>query len=305
MSSVTVRVALLILICVTGLVFAALWARRVRRAAAVDSKAARHPSLVQVTIGFVTNFFDTLGIGSFATTTTAFKALRLVPDEDIPGTMIVGHGLPVVMQALIFLAVVKVDSTTLLTLITATVLGGWLGAGVVTRLPRRSIQIGMGIGLLLAAVFMAMSQLELFPGGGLAVGLSGGKLLIAIAIIFVLGALLMVGIGHYAPCLIMLSLLGMDPRVAFPIMMGAGAMVAMIGGLRFIDKGRYNVRAALGLTLGGIPGVLIAGLAVKSLPLDVLRWVVVLVVTYAALTMLKSGLSAPNVSSEPDMRPRN
>ncbi|MEO5763341.1 MAG: sulfite exporter TauE/SafE family protein [Vicinamibacteria bacterium] len=294
-----VRVALLLLICATGLAFATLWAGRVLRARAIDSNEARRPNLVLVVIGFVTNFFDTLGIGSFATTTAAFKALRLVPDEDIPGTMIAGHALPVVIQALIFIAVVSVDSTVLLTLIAATVMGGWLGAGVVTRLPRRPIQIGMGVGLLLAATFMAMSQLGLFPGGGTALGLSSGKLLIATAIILVLGALVMVGIGHYAPCLIMLSLLGMDPRAAFPIMMGAGAMVAMIGGFRFIDKGRYNVRAALGLTIGGIPGVLIAGLVVKSLPLDVLRWVVVAVVTYAALTMLRSGLTTPTEGSIP------
>lgn len=101
MPTITVRVALLVLICVTGLVFAALWMPRIRRTRAVDSNAAKRPSVALVVIGFLTNFFDTLGIGSFATTTAVFKALRLVPDEDIPGTMIVGHALPVVFQALI------------------------------------------------------------------------------------------------------------------------------------------------------------------------------------------------------------
>ena len=104
----------------------------------------------------------------------------------------------------------------------------------------------------------------------------------------VLGALLMLGIGNYGPCLVLLSLLGMDPRTAFPIMMSTGALVLVVGGFKFIETGRYDRRAALGLALGGIPAVLIAGLIVKSLPLGVLRWLVVTVVIYAAVSMLRS-----------------
>ena len=122
----------------------------------------RPPGRTEIAVGFVTNFFDTLGIGSFATTTVAYKVLRLVPDELIPGTMIVGHALPVIAQAFIFIAVVKVDLMLLLSMVAASVVGGWLGAGVVSRLPRRPIQIGMGVALLAAALFMAMSQLGWF-----------------------------------------------------------------------------------------------------------------------------------------------
>jgi uncharacterized membrane protein YfcA len=300
---VTIRGALLLLIGVAATGFAAVWARDIIRKRSVSSGRA-FPSVVELFIGFGTNFFDTLGIGSFATTTAAFKTFRLVPDEDIPGTMLIGHDLPVVAQAFIFIAAVSVDSTLMLTLIAATVAGGWLGAGFVTRLPRRPIQIGMGIGLLLAAGFMAMSQLGLFPGGGTALVLSSGKLAFAAGAFALFGAALMIGIGNYAPSLILLSLLGMDPRAAFPVMMGAGALVAMAGGVRFMRRGKYSVRAALGLTLGGIPGVLVAGLLVKSLPLAVLRWVVVCVVLYAALTMLRSAAgerrrAISNVDPEP------
>src|SRR3954470_8623478 len=154
----TVRAGLLVVIGVAAMVFAAVWMRNVTRNRSVGSGEPTLPTAIQLVIGFVTNFFDTLGIGSFATTTAAFKSLRLVPDEDIPGTMLIGHDLPVVVQAFIFIAVVRVDTTLMLTLIAATVAGGWLGAGVVTKLPRRPIQIGMGVGLLLAAAFMAMSQ---------------------------------------------------------------------------------------------------------------------------------------------------
>lgn len=279
MEFLTVRNALLAIIVLASVAFIALWARRTKFAM---------PTQFELAIGAVTNFFDTLGIGSFATTTTAYKTLGIVADEDIPGTMLIGHALPVAAQALIFIATVNVDTTVLLSLIAAPIIGGWLGAGVVTRLPRRPIQIGMGTGLLIAAAVMVLNQLGAIPGGGVALGLDGSKLAIAIIMSALFGALLMIGIGNYAPTLILLSLLGMDPRAAFPIMMGAGALVNMAGGFRFISRARYNVRAAIGLTLGGIPAVLLAGLVVKSLPLGVLRWVVVCVVTYAAMMMLKS-----------------
>jgi uncharacterized membrane protein YfcA len=258
-----------------------------RRAAA---RGTPPPSLLQIAIGVVTDFFDTLGIGSFATTTTLYKLLRVVPDEKLVGTLLVGHSLPVVVQAFIFLVAVLVDPVVLAALIAVSIAGSWLGAGVASKLPRRPIQIGMGIGLLAAALFMLMSQLGLFPGGGTALTLTSGRLVIALIVNFILGALLMLGIGSYAPSLILFSILGMDPRAAFPIMMSSGAMMAMAGGFRFMSAGRFDSRAALGLTLGGIPAVLIAGLIVQSLPLDVLRWLVVAVVVYAAAMMLRSAL---------------
>lgn len=284
----SIRIALLFVIAATLASFAVIWLRDLVRRHTRGTNESNVPTLVQIAIGFVTNFFDTLGIGSFATTTSAFKALRIVPDENIPGTMIVGHAIPALTQALIFIAVVNVDATVLLSLIIATLVGGWLGAGVVTRLPRRPIQIGMGTGLLLAAGFMLMTQLGLFPGGGAALGLSTAKLVIASLLFALFGSLLMIGIGSYAPSLIVLSFLGMDPRAAFPVMMGSAAMVLAAGGVRFVARSRYSIPAALGLMIGGIPAVLIAGLIVKSLPLSVLRWVVVAVVIYAALSMLRS-----------------
>ncbi len=289
-----IRVALLFVIGVMATAFAVAWVRDIIRRRSRESGERVLPTATQFVIGFVTNFFDTLGIGSFATTTAAFKTLRLVPDEEIPGTMIIGHDLPVVVQAFIFIAAVSVDPMLMLTLIAATVAGGWLGAGVVTRLPRAPIQVGMGVGLLLAATFMALTQLGLFPGGGTALDLPTAKLAFAALGFFAFGAVLMIGIGNYAPSLILLSILGMDPRAAFPVMMGAGALVAMAGGIRFMRRGKYTMRAALGLTLGGIPAVLIAGLIVKSLPLGVLRWVVVSVVFYSAVTMVRSAIGERN-----------
>ena len=252
----------------------------------------RPPDPLRMAIGFVTNFFDTLGIGSFAPTTSVFKLLRIVPDELIPGTLNAGHVLPTLMQALIFIAVVQVDPMTLILMIAASVLGAWLGAGIVSRLPRRAIQVGMGVALLVAAALFILANLELIPAGGDARALHGALLVVACVVNFLLGALMTLGIGLYAPCLILVSLLGMNPIAAFPIMMGSCAFLMPVAGLRFIASRRYDLRAALGLLIGGIPGVLIAAFVVKSLPLEWLRWLVVVVILYTSVAMLRSARAA-------------
>ena len=292
---VNIRTLLLALLIVCASVLVVRWWMSVRAMLASGetpdpADALRAPTAVDLAIGFVTNFFDTLGIGSFATTTTLFKLFHLVPDERIPGTMIVGHALPMIAQAFIFFTVIQVDPMTLVVLIAGCVVGGWFGAGVVSRLSRRAIQLGMGAALIAAAVFMAMSNLGWFPGGGTAFGLHG--LVFAVAVVFnvAMGALLTIGIGNYGPSLVFFSLLGMEPRAAFPIMMGSGGFVAMLAGMRFIGKKRYHLRAALGLTVGGIPGALVAGLIVKSLSLNTVRWMVVVVVLYTAVTMIRAAI---------------
>jgi len=255
--------------------------------------ATGRPDGIGVLIGFVTNFFDTLGIGSFATTTAAFRLLRRVPDELIPGTMIIGHALPVIAQALIFITVVDVNPAQMAILIAGCVAGGWVGAGLVASFSRRAVQFAMAIALSAAAVLMVVGMIGLIPAGGSATTFPPQAFAIAVVVSIVLGALLTIGIGNYAPSLIVFSLLGMDPRAAFPIMMGSGAFVATIAGVRFASRGRFDSRAALGLALGGIPGVLVAAWVVRSLPLDTLRWLVVVVVIYSAVSLLRSAVSSP------------
>ena len=241
-------------------------------------------------IGFVTNFFDTLGIGSYAPTTSFFKLWKIVPDEQIPGTLNVGHTIPTLIEAFIYIAVVKVDITTLVLMLAAATAGAWLGAGVVSRWPRRYIQIGMGTALLVMAGFFLAGLLKLMPSGGAALGLSGMKLVIAVCANAMLGALMTLGIGLYAPCMALISLLGMNPDTAFPIMMGSCAFLMPVGSARFIREKRYNLKAALGLAVGGAPGVLIAAFIVKSMSLDTVRWLVVVVVIYTAIMMLRSAM---------------
>ena len=258
------------------------------RAAGATGEEAPAPTALGIAIGSVTNFFDTLGIGSFAPTTAIFKLKGLVRDERIPGTLNVGHTAPTLTQALIFIAIVNVDVFTLTTMIVAAVLGSWVGAGVVSSWPRLYIQIGMGGALLIAATLFLFSIFGYAPGGGDALALTGVRLAIGLAVNFLLGALMELGVGLYGPCLILVSLLGMNPQAAFPIMMGSCAFLMPIGSLKFIRSGRYSLRAALGLGLGGVPAVLVAALIVKSMPLQYLRWLVVVVVLYAALSMLRS-----------------
>jgi uncharacterized membrane protein YfcA len=71
-------------------------------------------------------------------------------------------------------------------------------------------------------------------------------------------------------------------------MMGSCAFLMPVGSARFVRSGRYNLKSALGLTLGGIPGVLLATYLVKSLPLRAVNWLVVGVVVYTAAMMLRS-----------------
>jgi uncharacterized membrane protein YfcA len=277
-----------------ALVGAALRAGREQRA----GEDAARPTPLGIAIGFVTNFFDTLGIGSFAPTTAIFKLRALVRDERIPGTLNVGHTAPTLTQALIFIAIVNVDVWTLTLMIAAAVAGSWLGASVVSGWPRRNIQIGMGLALLVAATLFLLTILGIAPGGGEALALSGAKLAIGLAANFVLGALMEVGVGLYGPCLILVSLLGMNPQAAFPIMMGSCAFLMPIGSLKFIRSERHSLRASLGLGIGGVPAVLIAAFIVKSLPLQQLRVLVVIVVLYAALSMLRSAYVESRAAAE-------
>lgn len=241
-------------------------------------------------VSFFANFLDTLGIGSFATTTAAIRQFKLMPDELIPGTLNVGYVIPTVAQAFIYTKLVPVEPMTLMSLIGAAVLGAWLGAGVVARWPRRYIQLVMGVALLVfaAIMFLGQPQIGLLPVGGDALELTGGKLLMGVLGNFVLGALMPAGIGLYGPCMILIYLLGMKPTAAFPIMMGSCAFLMPLASVRLIQKGKYAKEAVVGMLIAGIPAVFIAAFIVKSLDLAKVKWLVVIVVAYTAISLLRA-----------------
>jgi len=249
------------------------------------------PGLLDIGIGFVTNFFDTLGIGSYAPTTAMFKAWKLVKDEWIPGTLNIGHTIPTITQAFIFIGGVLVDPLTLVSMIAAAFVGAFFGAKVVAGWSRRHVQMGMGVALLVGAAFFAARNLKLINITGEAAGVSGAMLAVAIVGNLALGALMTIGIGLYAPCMLLVSFIGMNERAAFPIMMGSCAFLMTGATKPFVDKGSYSLKSALGLAIGGFPAVLIAGLWVKELDLEKLRWLVSAVVLYTGVVMLHSAFT--------------
>jgi uncharacterized membrane protein YfcA len=248
----------------------------------------KRPLLIEYPVGLVFAFFDTLGIGSFAPTTAVLKFQGKIADETIPGTLNIGLNMAAGLEMLIFVTVIVIDPVLLMTTVLSAAFGAWVGAGVVNRLPRPAIQLAMGAALLIAGCVFAAKNLDLLPGGGVAYTLIGWRLAIAIGANFVLGALMSVGIGLYAPCMIVVMLLGLHPLAAFPIMMGSCGLVQPTAALQFFRSGRFAFGTSIALTIASIPGVLLAAFVVKQLPLVWLRWLVVLVVVYASITMLRS-----------------
>jgi uncharacterized membrane protein YfcA len=257
------------------------------------------PTWRGILTGAVTNFFDTLGIGSYATTTAIFRATNSVPVEKIPGTLNAGHTMATLVQTVIFTKAVEVDPVTLIGMILAAVSGSLLGANSVARWPKARIQRGMGLCLAAAAALFLMQALNLVPGGGTAIGVTGVKLGIALLVNFVLGALMTIGIGLYGPCMLLVSMLGMNPVTAFPIMMGSCAFLMPAAGARFMRLGAVDKKAVFGLIVGGVPAVLVAVYLVKSLPLTALRWLVAAVVAYTAWSLLRSASATEAPAAAP------
>ncbi|SHJ67298.1 TSUP family transporter [Tepidibacter formicigenes] len=285
-------------------------------------------------IGFITDFFDTLGIGSFAPTTALLKGMKQTKDRLLPGTLNVSHTIPVVLEAFIFITVIDMDSATLISMLASATIGAWVGAGIVSKLPEKKVQFAMGIALFITAFLMLAGQMDWMPGGGeplsqsfdgvknnliyktmeiketidgkevikmlgVPIGIKGSKLIVAIVANFILGALMTAGIGLYAPCMALVYLLGMSPRVAFPIMMGSCAFLMPVASIKFVKEKAYDRRASMGITIGGTIGVIIAAYIVKELPLDILKWLVIGVIFYTSVTMLKASSQNKEMPSKP------
>ena len=279
-------IALLVPIVLAALLFSFVLLR-----AAIAQHAV--PKLEAILLGSVVSFFDTLGIGSFAPTTAWMKFRKMVPDRLIPPTMLVGLTPPVFAESIIFLILlgVGVDPVLLVGCAIAVLLGGLLGAPLVARASVWIVQLTVAVGLVLAASAYAMTNLQLFPGGGTAASLPLALTIAAIAANFLFGVLLNFGIGNYAPTLITLSLMGMNPRLIFPIMAAGAAVMGAGACVRHIQMGRMDLKVVVGLGLGGIPAVIVAALIVKTMPLDILRWLVTVVVLYTAIVMFRAALS--------------
>jgi uncharacterized membrane protein YfcA len=288
------KIVLFTALGVCSAAFAVQWLRLAR-----DPARRERPTLSDLGIGLLCNFLDALGIGSYAPTTALYKFRGRPTDELIPGTLNVGSVAVGLVETIVFVTVIAVDPKLLVAMVASATAGAWLGAGVVSRMPRRAIQLFMGAALALAAVTFVMGNLGAFPVGGTARGLAGWAFAVAVAANFIFGALNTIGIGWYAPSMVVLALLGLTPIAAFPIMMASGGIMLPVAGFRFLRTGRFAWGAALGMTLGGTVGVLIAVFIVKRLPLHALRWFVAAVVAYAAVVMLRSARKGAASAEDP------
>lgn len=253
-----------------------------------EGKESSNP-IITLLIGFVTDFLDTLGIGSFAPTTALLKFTRQVDERLLPGTLNVSHTLPVIFEAYMFIDKVEVDMLTLVSLILASVIGSYFGAGVISKMDKKHVKILMGFALIAVALLMVAGELGLITGlgtGNTAKALSGGKLITGIVIFVILGALMSAGVGLYAPAMATVYMLGMDPLVAFPIMMGSCAFLMPVGSFKFIREKAYAPKTSLTIAIGGLVGVFVAVNFVTSLDLDVLTKIVIGVIFVTAAIML-------------------
>jgi len=287
------KLALLAALAIINVMFVVSWWRLHQLPVPRD-----RPTWSDLLIGLVTDFLDGLGIGSFAPTTALYKLRGSPRDELIPGTLNIGHNAAAFVETVAFVTAVAVEPVLLALMVASAAIGAWLGAGIVSRMSRRTVQICMGVALLIAAAIFVMKNVGLLPAGGDAMGLIGWKFWLAVGANFIFGALMTVGIGAYAPIMVLLFLLGVNPLAAYPIMMGTCGIVQPVAGLRFFKSQRFAWGPALGLAIGGSVGVLVAVYVVKTLPLQVLRWIVVVVVGYAALSMLRSARAA-RVAAQP------
>ncbi len=253
-------------------------------------KLENNSSINTGAIRFVVNFFDVLGIGAFAPQTALLKFTKQTSDRLIPGTMNVANTIPVLVQALIFIQIVEVEPITLVVMFLTAMGGAIWGAGIVAKLSEHKIRLTMGIALFITAMFMFANKMNWIQGEGTAIGIDGWKLVLAGGVNFILGAMMTAGVGLYAPCMALVFLLGMSPEVAFPIMMGSCAFLMPPASYKFIKSGAYNRKAALVMAIPGTIAVLIAAFVVKSLPLDMLRWMVIAIVLYTSATMFRAAL---------------
>jgi len=281
----TIVIALLIAIAVVNGIYAVRLAIDLVKHRKEIGAEAGHPALLGAW-GAVVFFLSTFGVSDFALSTVFYRWRKLVDDKKLPGTLNTQCVLPVAVMALAYISAISVDPLTLIVCIVAQMAGAFLGPRFVVKLPAKAIRIFMGIGLLVATAFILAGKFHLVASGGDASGLEGGKLVLAAVLLFVFGALNNIGIGSYAPTMATVFALGINPAVAFPIMMGACTFSVPMGSLEFVRLGGYGRKITLLTSLFGIVGVLAAVFIVKSLNLAALQWVIAAVVLYTGVSML-------------------
>ena len=271
-----VTFALLSVLGILGLIFLFFFVKDLLRHRNEMEKGSN--IILSCFIGFITNFFDVFGIGSFAPGASLYKSFKQVEDQYIPGTLNVSCSLSVIVEAFIFIQGVRVEPLTLILMLIAAMAGAWIGAGIISKLSKETIQLIMAVAMVVFAVVIILQVTNIIPTKGNAF----------VVVNFLLGAVMTAGVGLYAPCLALVCVLGMDPIVAFPIMMGSCAYLMPVASIRFIKEGSYNRKVGLWASISAVVGVIVATRVALGLPSHVLKIIVICVMFYTAASMFYS-----------------
>jgi uncharacterized membrane protein YfcA len=244
-------------------------------------------------------FFSSFGISDFAISTILYRKMKLLTDRVLPGTLNTQCVMPVAAMALAFISVIEIDIVTLSVCIISQIIGAYFGPRFVVKLSLKSIRIFIGVGLIITTIFILLSKFNLIPLGGTAIALSHTKLAIASLSLFIFGALNNIGIGSYAPTMVTIYMLGMNPAVVFPIIMGACTFSMPIGSMEFIKYGQYSRKITLFASTFGVLGVLIGVYFVNKMDVLMLQWVVAAILLYSGTSMLINELKTKQIELYP------
>ncbi|KRM72189.1 sulfite exporter TauE/SafE family protein [Lacticaseibacillus brantae] len=232
-------------------------------------------------------FLSTFGASDFAISTAIYTRLKWVDIRNLPGTVNAQCVIPLVVMAVAYISRIQMSWWLLTLCIAAQVLGAFVGPRLVMRLPDALIRRVVGIGLLISALLLFSGQVHWLHTTGTATSLSPAKTGLLATLLFIYGALNNVGIGSFAPTLITVSLMGLSPLLAFPIMMGAAVFSIPVGSMVFIKAGQYNRSVVAWTSIFGVVGVLVAIFIVGQLQLTVINWIILVVLLYAAYLLIK------------------
>lgn len=242
-------------------------------------------------VSFFMFFLSTFGISDFAIGSSLYPKAKWVSDKKLPGTLNTECVIPVAVMALAYISNIEVGLLTLVTAIVCQVVGAYVSPRYVTKLPANQIKRFVAAGLFIAAGLILAGKFGIYPSGGELSSLEGGSLILFAVLCMLFGALNNIGIGSYALTMATVYAMGLNPSIAFPIMMGACTFSVPIGSMQFIKLDSYSRKITLFTSTFGVLGVLVAAFVVKSLDVSALLWVVVVVVLYSAITMLKSSFN--------------
>lgn len=289
------KVLLLFVIIINGL-FAVTFIRDLIKNKGMFMKEDGNPIVMAIS-SFIIFVLSTFGISDFAVSTVLYRKMKFVNDKKLPGTLNTQCVLPVAAMALIYISSIEVEITTLLVCIIAQVIGAYIGPRFVVKMNVTSIKKFISVGLIIAAVLILMGKFGVYPSGGEAVGLTGWKLVMLGVLSLLFGAFNNVGIGSYALTMATVYALGLNPAVAFPIMMGACTFSVPVGSMQFIKLDSYSRKITFFTSTFGVLGVIVAAYVVKSLNVGMLQWVVVIVLLYSAYNMISEIIKNRNIQN--------